>query len=88
MLSGQRPYLDKTRLIFEKEEDEKSSKASQNKIFTCIYCFKKGHTSKRCFSRKKPKGQNVKSLEKKTNPKRPKKIWVPKVKIIYDAGVS
>ena len=67
MHGGQRPYLDKTGLGFEKEEDEKSSKESQNKIFTCIYYFKKGYTSKRCFSRKKAKRQKVKNLQKKTN---------------------
>ena len=88
MLGGQRPYLDKTRLGFEKEEDEKSSKESYNKIPACIYRFKKGHTSKRCFSRRKAKRQKMKNLQKKTNPKGPKKMWVPKVKIVSDAGVS
>ena len=88
MLGGQRPYLDKTGRNFEKEEYQKSSKESQNKIFTCICCFKKGHTSKICFSRKKAKIQKVKNFQKKTNPKGPKKIWVPKVKIFSYASVS
>ena len=39
MLGGQRPYLDKIGLGFEKKEDEKSSKESHNKIPTCIYYF-------------------------------------------------
>ena len=55
ILGGQRPYLDKTRLGFEKEEDNKSSKESHNKIPACIYCFKKGHTSEIYFSRRKVK---------------------------------
>ena len=55
MLGGQKLYLDKTGLGFEKESDEKSSKKSQNNIPACIYCFKKGHTYEKCFSRRKAK---------------------------------
>ena len=88
MLGGQKPYLDKTRLDFEKESDKKSSKESQNNIPTCIYCFKKGHTFEKCFSRKKAENQKVKRPKKTTNPKGPKKIQVPKVKIVSDAGLS
>ena len=88
MLNGQRPYLDKTGLGFEKEEDEKLSKEFHNKIPACIYYFKKGQTSERCFSRRKAKRQKVKNLQKKTNRKGPKKMWVPKVKIVSDASVS
>ena len=88
MLGSQRPYFDKTRLGFEKQEDKKASIDSQSKNFSCIYCFKKGHTSERCFSRRKAKRQKVKSPKKKTNPRGPKKIWVPKVKTISNAGVS
>ena len=88
MLGSQRPYFDKTGLGFEKEEDEKSSKESQNKISSCIYCFKKGHSSERCFSRRKAKRQNMRNSQKKTNPKGPKKIWVPKVNIVSVACVS
>ena len=47
MLGGQKPYLDKIGLGFEKEDDMKSSKESQNQIPACIYCFKKGHTSEK-----------------------------------------
>ena len=32
MLGGQKPYFDKTRLGYEKQEDEKPSKDSQSKI--------------------------------------------------------
>ena len=78
MLGGQKPYLDKTGLGFEKEDDERSSKASQNQIPACIYCFKKGHTSEKCFSRRKAKKQEVKRPKKIANPRGPKKIWVLK----------
>ena len=47
MLGSQRPYFDKMRLEFEKEDDEKPSKNSQSKVPACIYCFKKGHSSKK-----------------------------------------
>ena len=60
MLGGQKPYLDKTGLGFEKEDDEKSSKESQKEIPTCIYCFKKGHTFENCFPIRKAKKQKVK----------------------------
>ena len=55
MLGGQKPYLDKTGLGFEKEDDEKSSKESQNEIPTCIYYFKKGHTFENCSLIRKAK---------------------------------
>ena len=55
MLGCQRPYFDKTGLGFEKEDNEKSPKNSQRKIPTCIYCYKMGHLSKKCFSRKRQK---------------------------------
>ena len=87
MLGGQKPYLDKTGLGFEKGDDEQSSKDSPNQILTYIYCFKNGHSSKRYFSRRKAK-QKVKKPKNTTNTKGPKKIWVPKVKITSDAGVS
>ena len=45
MLSSQKPYFDKTGLGFKKEINEKSSKDCQNKIPTCIYCFKNGHSN-------------------------------------------
>ena len=89
MFGGQKPYLDKIGLGFEKEsDDEKSSKESQNNIPACIYCYKKRHTSRKCFSRRKAKTQKVKRPKKSTNPKGPKKIWVPKVKIISNVVVS
>ena len=88
MPSSQRPYSDKTGLGFENEVDEKSSKDSQNKIPTCIHCFKNRHSFEKCFSKRKAKKHNVKKPKKITNPKGPKKIWVPKVKIVFDAGVS
>ena len=88
MLGSERLYFYKTGLGFEKEKDEKSSKDSQSKISSCIYCFKKGHTSKRCFSRRKAKRQKVKNPKKKTSPKRPKKIWVPKVRNIFYTNLS
>ena len=55
MLSGQKPYLDKTGLGFEKEDEEQSFKDFLYQIPTCVYCFKKGHSSERCFSRRKAK---------------------------------
>ena len=88
MLGSQKPYFDKIRLGYEKEDNEKSSKDSQNKIPTCIYYFKKGHTFERCLSRRKARRQNVKNPIKKTNRKGPKKMWVPKVKTISNAGMS
>ena len=41
-------------LGYEKEEDEKLFKSSQSKVPTCIYCFKKGHSSekKKLFKKK------------------------------------
>ena len=69
------------------EENEISSKDPQSKIPKCIYFFKKGHSSGKCFSRMKAK-QKVKRPKNITNTKGPKKIWVPKVKIASDVGVS
>ena len=63
MLGGQKPYLDKIGLGFEKEDDMKSSKESQNQIPACICCLKMGHTSKKCFSRRKAKKQKVKKAQ-------------------------
>ena len=60
MLGGQKLYLDKTGLGFGKEDDEQSSKKSLNLIPACIYCFKKGHTTEKCISRRKGKRQKVK----------------------------
>ena len=36
ILGGQKPYFDKTGLGYEKEEDEKSSKESQNNLHAFI----------------------------------------------------
>ena len=55
MLGSQRPYFDKTGLGFEEEDDEKLAKNSQSKILICICYFKKGHSSEKCFSRRKEK---------------------------------
>ena len=88
MLGCQMPYFDKTRLGYEKEEDEKLAKNSQSKVPTCIFCFKKGYSSKNCFSKIKAKRQKVKKPKKATNPKGPKKMRVPKVKVASDAGMS
>ena len=41
MLRGQKPYLDKTGLRYVEEINEESSKDSQYRIPTCIYCFKR-----------------------------------------------
>ena len=87
MLGGQKPYLDKTGLGFEKRDDEQGSKGSSHQIPVCIYCFRKGHSSEKCFSRRKA-NQKVKKLKNSTNTKGPKKIWVSKVKFSSDAGVS
>ena len=87
MLGGQKPYLDKTGLGYEEEVYEGSSKDSQHKIPTCIYCFKRGYYFEKYFSRRKAR-QKVKKSKKSTNTKRSKKIWVPKVKIASDVGVS
>ena len=88
MLGSQRPYFEKSGLRYEKEENKKLPKSSQSKAPTCIYCFKKGHSSKKCFSRRKAKKQKIKNPKKVTNPKRLKKMWVPKVKVAFDVGVS
>ena len=88
MLGSQRPYFDKTRLGFEKEDVKKLAKNSQSKIPTCIYCFKKEHSFEKCFSRREAKRQKVKKPKKITNPKGPKMIWIPKVKIVSDVGLS
>ena len=69
------------------EANESSSKDSQPKVPTCIYCFKRGHSSDNCLSRKKAK-QKVKKPKTSTNTKGPKKIWVPKAKMASGAGVS
>ena len=66
MLGGQKPYLNKIRLGY---EEEVSSKDSQHKIPTFIYCFKKGHSYEKCFSRRKAK-QKVEKPKKSTNTKR------------------
>ena len=70
MLGSQKPYFDKIGLGFEKEVNYKTSKDSQNKFPTCIYYFKKGHSSERCLSKRKSKRQKVKKPKKATNPKR------------------
>ena len=87
MLGGQKPYFGQTGLGFEKGDDEQSSKDSSYQILGCIYCFKKGHSSERCISRRKAK-QKVKKPKNSTNTKGPKKIWIPKVKISSDVGTS
>ena len=87
MLGSQRPYFDKTGLGYEKEENEKLSKNPQSKIPTCIYCLKKRHSFKKCFSRRKAKRQKVKKPKKATNPKGLKKIWVHKVKAASNASI-
>ena len=57
MLGSQRPYFEKKKigLGYEKEENKESSKNSQNKVPVCIYCFKKGYSSKKYFSLRKAK---------------------------------
>ena len=87
MLRGQKPHLDKTGLGYEGEVNEKSSKDSQFIISTCIYYFKRGHSSKKCFSRRKAK-QKVKNPKNLTNIKGPKNMWVPKAKNTSDTGLS
>ena len=87
MLGGQKSYLDKTGLGFVEESNENSSKGQNIKIPTCICCFKNGHTSEVCFSKRKAY-QKVDKPRKLTNPKGPKKIWVPKMKLPSDASVS
>ena len=47
----------------------------------------KRDTFEKCFSRRKAKKQKVKRPKKTINLKGPKKIWVPKVKIVSDVGV-
>ena len=68
MLGGQKPYLDKTGLGYVEEANEISSKDPQLKIPTCIYYFKRGHSSERCFSTWKIK-QKMKKPKKSTNTK-------------------
>ena len=87
MLGGQKPYLDKIGLGYKEEVNEKASTDSQHKSPACIYCFKRGHSSKKCFSGRKAK-QKVKKPKRSTNIKGSKKIWVPKVKTASDIGVS
>ena len=66
MLGGQKPYLAKTGLGYVEEANESSSKDFQPKIPICIYCFERGHSSKKCFSRRKAK-QKVKKPKTSTN---------------------
>ena len=87
MVGSQKPYFGKTVPRYEKEDNEKSSKDSQNKFSAYIYCFKRGHSSKICTYRRKAK-QKVKNPKKSTNTKGPKKIWVLKVKNTTHVGVS
>ena len=88
MLGNQRPYFEKSRLGYEKEENEKPPKHSQSKVPTCIYYFKIGYSFEKYFSRRKVKKQKMKNPKKVANPKEPKKMWVPKVKVAFGAGVS
>ena len=60
MLGSQRSYFEKLGLGYDKEENEKLSKSSLGKVLTCIYCFKKGHSSEKCFSRRKAKKKKKK----------------------------
>ena len=87
MLGGQKPYLEKTRLGYKEEVYEGLSKDSQHKILGGIYCFKRRHSYKKCFFRRKVR-QKVKKPRKSTNSKGPKKIWEPKVKTASDVAVS
>ena len=66
-LGGQKPYLDKIRLGYMEEANESSSKDSQP--FLHVYIASKGgHSSEKCFSRKKAK-QKVKKPKTSTNTK-------------------
>ena len=88
MLGSQRPFFEKSGLGYEKKENKDPPKSSQNKVPTCIYYFEKGHSSEKYFSRRKVKKQKMKNPKIVTNPKGPKKMWVLKVKLASDAGVS
>ena len=88
MFGSQRLYFEKSGLGYEKEKNGEPSKSSQSKVPICIYYFKKGHSSEKCFSLREAKKQKVKSPKKVTNQRGPKKIWVPKVKTISGSGVS
>ena len=55
ILGSQRPYFEKLGLGYEKEENEKASRSSQDNVPICIYCFKMGHSSEKYLSRRKTK---------------------------------
>ena len=73
MLGSQRPYFNMTGLGYKKEENEKLSKNPQSKVPTCIYFFKKGHSSEKCFLTRKAKRQKVKKPKRLQTQKDPKR---------------
>ena len=81
MLGSQKPYLNKIGLGFEKGDDEPSSKDFSYQIPACIYYFKKGHYSERCFSKRKAK-QKVKKPKNFTNTKDLRRYGYLKLKFL------
>ena len=61
MFGSQRPYFDKTRLWYEKEEDEKLSKSSQSKVPTCIYVLRTNTLLKNAFKKKRKETEGEKA---------------------------
>ena len=68
VLGSQRLYFEKSGLRYEKKENEKPSKSSQDKVLICFFYFKKGHSFEKCFSQRKAKKPKVKNPKKITNP--------------------
>ena len=60
-----------------------SGQTVNQKHMSCTYCKKNGHQKNMCFVCNKKKGK----LPFVTNKKGPKKVWVPKDKIIFVADV-
>ena len=47
------------------------------RIYTCAHCGRKGHLAKFCYAKLNMSNKNV-WVQEDSNPKGPKKIWVPK----------
>ena len=69
------------------------------KVYTCTHCGRKGHLRKFCYDRlyhfnfaknknvKEPKNFANNNVPYKSNPKGPKKVWVPKPPPhVFDVG--
>ena len=58
------------------------------RIYTCAHCDRKGHLANFCYAKLNICNKNV-WVRENTNPKGPKKIWVPKdTPNLIDTGAS